>query len=207
MQAISSAMTSLRNLLLAAIKQLLRGRSILSAVFTFWIRPGGAGDAKSATVGIRQVFPPRTLQDFIKEAESLLIEPLDKDGLRNLSSGLKSQFRIGLRSNPSCMLPSFNHALPSGLEKGEYLALDVGGSNLRVAMVQLRGRDVAESDRRRITCMRSFKIGPHTKQLEGRAFFDWMAERILETISNDIGREHSSENPLPMSMAWSFPVE
>jgi len=29
----------------------------------------------------------------------------------------------------------------------------------------------------------------------------------LETISSDINREHSPENPIPMSMAWSFPVE
>jgi hexokinase len=207
MQTVQSVMTSLRTLFYAAIKQLLRGRSILSSVLSFWIRPQRLGGPKSSVVDISQASPRRTLQDFIKEAESVLLEPLDHNGLKELVSGLKSQFRIGLRSNPYCMLPSFNHALPSGAERGEYLALDVGGSNLRVAMVGLCGTDEEEAERRKILCMRSFKIGPHVKQLEGRAFFDWMAEKILETISSDINREHSPENPIPMSMAWSFPVE
>jgi hexokinase len=43
------------------------------------------------------------------------------------------------------------------------------------------------------------------KQLKGVAFFDWMAERIEETIS---GHAHGLENDvLSMGLAWSFPIE
>jgi hexokinase len=210
MQTITSVMVPLRALFLAALKHLLRGRSILSAVFTYWIRPQRAEVAKPSKSGTLPASPPRTVQAFLKEAESVLLEPLTGDGLKTLSTRLKGQFRESLWSNPACMLPSFNHALPTGLERGEYLALDVGGSNLRVALVELLGKDVQELDRRRIACMRCFKIGPQVKQLEGRAFFDWMAEKILETISSDITREHGpgiGVDVLPLSMAWSFPVE
>jgi hexokinase len=55
--------------------------------------------------------------------------------------------------------------------------------------------------------MRNFKIDKPIKDLEGVAFFDWMAARIAETVSTDMKQEHSPDQPLPMALAWSFPIE
>lgn len=41
------------------------------------------------------------------------------------------------------MLPSFVRAVPNGKEKGDFLALDLGGTNFRVLLIKLRG-NVAE---------------------------------------------------------------
>lgn len=201
-QPLIPAMPSLRELFIAAIKSLQRGKSLIQALLFFWSSPKDVKASKAETVQV----PVNTIQQFLQEAEKLLLSFMEGDGLRRFSGQLKSQFKIGLQTNPACMLPSYNHQMPNGLERGQYLALDVGGSTLRVALVELRGRE-ARGQESAIVCMRSFKIDADIKGLEGVAFFDWMALRVLETISNDIAHDHSPEKPIPMGLAWSFPIQ
>ncbi|KAK1755682.1 hexokinase-1 [Echria macrotheca] len=201
MRPLISAMTSLRHVLLAALKSLLRGKSFLQAMLAFWISPA----AVTSQDGKLTPGPTRTVADFLNEAEDLLLGPVD-DGLSDFAAKLKQQFRIGLRSNPACMLPSYNHQLPSGHERGQYLALDVGGSTFRVALVELRGKGV-KGPASTIVQMDSFRIDSRAKSLRGLEFFDWMAERILQTISKESKRGSSPDDPLLVGMAWSFPIE
>lgn len=147
--------------------------------------------------------PLRSLEDFLREAEERLLGPIGGDGLGRFASGLKSQFRDRLQVCGGNMLPSFNHLLPTGQEKGQYLALDVGGSTLRVALVELRGRE-ASGRESEIVQIESFKITEDIKELEGMAFFDWLAARIHEVVSKE---PRPAQGSLPMGLAWSFPVE
>lgn len=43
------------------------------------------------------------------------------------------------------MLPSFVRAVPNGTERGDFLALDLGGTNFRVLRIKLSGTE-AEMD-------------------------------------------------------------
>lgn len=201
MQSFASAMTNLRKALLAALRSFFKGRSFLQALFAFWISPA---TLRGSSVDFKTALPAGTIDDFLKEAEQRFLGPIQGDRLRWFSDGLKLQFRDRLQSHAECMLPSFNHLLPSGDEKGRYLALDVGGSTLRVALVALRGRE-ATGREGEIICLNSFKITPDIKKLEGMAFFDWMAQRIEEVIRDDVPQD--SPEPVPMGLAWSFPVE
>lgn len=189
-------MTTLRQVLVAALKSLLRGKSLLQAIFAFWVSPTVLKASPSL----------RSPNDFLKEAEELFLQPIQSDALRQFSMRLKAQFQQGLLTNPACMLPSYNHQLPNRSEHGQYLALDVGGSTLRVALVELRGKD-APGNESRIVRMDSFKIDPSIKALQGTAFFDWMAQRIVDTISSDLGPQNSPSHPMLMGLAWSFPIE
>lgn len=225
MQPLISAMTKVRNALVAAIlKSLLRGKSIILAFLAYWSSPStslqehksnrrasitsSSGDeptSESEELTVRRT----TVREFLAEAEELLLGPVGRDGLRELSAGLKVQFIDRLLNSPECMLPSYNHLLPTGRESGQYLALDVGGSTLRVALVELRAVEegVRERPETEIVRMMTFKIDHEIKNLEGMAFFDWMAERILGTISQGLKQDHSPTRPLAMSLAWSFPIE
>ncbi|KAJ3579106.1 hypothetical protein NPX13_g1455 [Xylaria arbuscula] len=194
-------MTTLRKSLLAALKSFLRGKSFLQVLFAFWISPR---KLKEQDVNGKPFKVSRTIAEFLKEAEKLLLGPIEGDRLRAFSSDLKAQFRHRLQTHPECMLPSFNHLLPTGKEVGQYLALDVGGSTLRVALVALRGRETRGRECE-IVRMISFKITPEIKRLEGMAFFDWMALRIHEVIHKD--GVAKTQDPIPMGLAWSFPVE
>lgn len=200
--------TTLRQVFAAALKSLLRGKSLIQAFLAFWISPTdlkGQKVKRGNGTSNGNAPPSRTIEDFLKEVEELIIGTTEGHRLKQFALLLKAQFRQGLLLNPDCMLPSYNHQLPNGYERGEYLALDVGGSTLRVALVELRSR-AARGRESGIIRMQSFKIDPTIKDLKGGAFFDWMAARILETVDGT-GQNRSPDNPLLMGLAWSFPIE
>lgn len=204
-------MTTLRQVFVAAIESLLRGKTFIQALLAFWISPvvlknSGSASIPPSTPNSNSPKAQRSPNDFLKEAEELFLRPIQGDGLKDFSRKLKAQFKDGLARNPACMLPSYNHQLPSRSEHGQYLALDVGGSTLRVALVELRGRE-AQGSQSTILRLESFKIDRDIKNLEGMAFFDWMAQRIVSTVSKALGSENTPKNPLLMGLAWSFPIE
>jgi len=153
--------------------------------------------------------PPQiTLDDFLEEVQCQFEQQLKIESLLTLSKQLQAELKQHLISSPQCMLPSYNYTLPTGEEKGTYLALEVGGSNLRMALVELGGRSLgAESLHIRRTM--SFPIDNTVRQLTNYAFFDWMAERIGDMLRLESGRQYLMEEsePLRMGVAWSFPVE
>ncbi|KAI2791455.1 Hexokinase-1 [Penicillium oxalicum] len=145
----------------------------------------------------------RTLDDFAEEVETLFTSPLSTPIMLEMSEKIRAQFRVCLQKSPVCMLPSYNHALPTGSETGTFLALDVGGSTFRVALIELHGRD-AEM---RIVKVASCYIDNTVKLLEGTKFFDWMAGHI-EKMLNDVGTDYGrGETSLPMGLSWSFPID
>src|SRR5438045_6889876 len=101
------------------------------------------------------------LDDFLRDIEEQFNSHLTTQSLLNISKSLQAQFKEQLQKCSGCMLPSFNHTLPTGNESGRYLSLDVGGSTLRVALVELFGRKSVKSNGdmpMRIIRMRSWKI-------------------------------------------------
>ncbi|PFH55707.1 hypothetical protein XA68_17744 [Ophiocordyceps unilateralis] len=203
MPPLAFAMTTLRTAFIAVvIKSLLRGKSLIQAILAYWVSPLAFG---RPVLGRKP--SPRSLHEFLKEAEAALLGPVSGHGLLELAAGLREQFLDRLQTDPQSMLPSYSHQLPTGAEAGQYVALDVGGSTLRVALVELRGRDGRQGSRSDIVSMRNFRIGKAVKDLEGMAFFDWMAGRICDTLSDGLSREHGPDKPLPLALAWSFPLE
>lgn len=193
-----------KKLLSAIIKSLLRGKSLVQSLLAYWSSSLGHETTSKPRVGNTQ---RRSIQEFLKEAEALFLDPVAQDALQQLSSNLRKQLLERLESDMECMLPSYSHQLPRGTEVGRFVALDVGGSTLRVALVELCGRMSNIGEESRIVSMRNFHISPDIKALEGMAFFDWMAARIMETLSSELEQHGESDGPLPMSMAWSFPIE
>ncbi|KAI6305705.1 hypothetical protein MCOR34_008412 [Pyricularia oryzae] len=213
MQPLISAMTSLRDIIIAAFKSLTRGKSFIRALLAFWISPNVIKECQESNDGSSS---PRLLEDFLLEVEHLLSQPIEPAALLGFSGNLKKQFRQRLWSNRACMLPSYNYQLPNGSEQGRYLSVDVGGSTLRVALVELKGLEEGGYDGcSRIVRIDNFRIDVGVKALVGRAFFDWMAARILETLkSASEGGQNNKEEfngspqaPIPMGLAWSFPIE
>lgn len=104
------------------------------------------------------------------------------------------------------MLPSYSYRLPNGQEKGQFLALDMGGTTLRIALVELSGR---EADSKVAPCRvlhaNVLKADDTVKDLVGMAFFEWMADMISETVSSHLNNE--AGKPLPIAVTWSFPIE
>ncbi|KKA27039.1 hypothetical protein TD95_003954 [Thielaviopsis punctulata] len=182
-------------------------------------RPDGASSSSTA-VGESQleyVKSLRNLDDFLCEAEALFLNHTNEKELLALAEGFKEQFMSALEMGKISMLPSYSYRLPSGSESGRYLAADMGGSNLRVALIELSGRsnrnpadDTESTKDAKIVVMKNFRVDDNVRGLVGMSFFEWMAGRISETlesspqISMDSG---STSSPLPLSLAWSFPID
>lgn len=143
--------------------------------------------------------PDAPLDAFVQRAEQAFARSLQHAQLLAYSAALQEQYKEKLRKGDICMLPSFTHTLPSGDEIGSFLAMDVGGSNFRVALVELAGRDA----RPRIVRRAEHAITCAERALVGRAFFDWMAGRIEETLHS-----YGQDVPCGLSagLAWSFPL-
>ena len=147
------------------------------------------------------------MEGLLEEVQSAFGTRLELEDLLHLSHKLQAEFKEHLITSPQCMLPSHNYLLPTGKEHGTYLALEVGGSTLRVALVDLQGRGGADSlDIRRIE---NYPISMNVRMLRGLDFFDWIAARIQDMLAVDKSAENHKRNPEPLHMgiAWSFPVE
>lgn len=204
MQPLVSAMSTFRKAFInVVVKSLLRGKSLIQAILAYWVSPVAPATANGKISASQR----KSLPEFLKEVEAAILGPLAGNGLATLSNDLRVQFIEGLRENHQCMLPSYSHQLPGGDETGQFLSLDVGGSTLRVALVQLRGRGVEESQQTEILSMRNFKINRDVKDLEGMEFFHWMATKIGETLSAVTSTQTASDKTLPAALAWSFPIE
>lgn len=150
----------------------------------------------------------RSLDDLLVEVGDLFECQLRIDSLLSMSKKLQDQLRERLESSPQSMLPSHNYTLPTGQERGVYLAVEIGGSTLRVALVDL-GSKGAHEERVRVRRMECSPIDKTVRELEDLKFFDWMAERIREMLAVDRkSHDHMQlDEPLRMGIAWSFPLE
>jgi len=149
------------------------------------------------------------MDDFTREVSRLFTTPLSHATLIEMSKRLQLEFKPKLRVGTANMLPSFTHSMPTGFERGTFLSLDVGGSTLRVAIVELTGRYTNSKNKSpmEITALQSWKINDEVKKMKGREFFDWMAERIEDTLSGQSEGKKTSGHPLSMGLSWSFPIE
>ena len=148
---------------------------------------------------------PDLLDTLLEEVQRDLKQQLRIEDLLALSNKLQAELQQHMISSPQCMLPSYIYELPTGQEQGTYLALEVGGSNLRIALVELNGRSLGM----RIQRTMCFPIITDIRQLKEYRFFDWMAERIGDLLGMEaepLGHTNGNE-PLPMGVAWSFPIE
>ena len=206
MQPFIAAMLKVRQAFYAAIvRSLLRTKSLLQTILNIWISPS---IIKGENVESENSLPggKRRGVEFIDDVEKKFRNGSKTERLVALSDGLREQFQESLLESPLNMLPSYNHRLPTGDECGTYLALDVGGSTFRVALIELAGRK-NEGKESKILKIKSFKIDSPVKQLKGELFFDWMATRIEETLSGQTEGHEMSKAPLSMGLAWSFPIE
>ncbi|UPL02878.1 hypothetical protein LCI18_013812 [Fusarium solani-melongenae] len=106
------------------------------------------------------------------------------------------------------MLPSFIDQTPTGKEQGDVLAIDIGGSTMRAAIVTLEPSAVTLGNQLRIRKQESWPITVTVKSFRGVEFFDWIANNIQNFLGGlteaGLGVELDT---LPAGLVWSFPLE
>jgi hexokinase len=157
---------------------------------------------------------------------------LDLDTLHELAYHFSKTYQhLALHSDEQ-FLPTPVTKLPTGQETGRYLAIDVGGTNLRVGFIELLGEDDAnhaensESDtgnersrdalkkarrpRIRRTLEKAWPIGEHLKMDQAEDLFAWIGDCIAEVVSDSLKNESSKLVDIPdeldLGITFSFPM-
>ncbi|KAK7514498.1 hexokinase-domain-containing protein [Phyllosticta citriasiana] len=104
------------------------------------------------------------------------------------------QFGDGLAKDGDTMIPSYVTALPVGSEKGICLAVDIGGTNLRVCSVELHGD-------RTFTIKQNKTTIPHNIRVESTAqdLFGFLAEQVEIFLRDNYGSSVQNARSLPKS--------
>ncbi|XP_035288556.1 hexokinase-2-like isoform X1 [Anguilla anguilla] len=129
---------------------------------------------------------------------------LSEQTLRDVSARLHKDLIRGLGKHshhnaPVKMLPTFVRATPDGTEKGDYLALDLGGTNFRVLHVRVVEDEqrVLKMDSKICAIPQEIMLGP------GEKLFDHIAACLSEFLES-LGLK---DQTLPLGFTFSFPCE
>ena len=138
------------------------------------------------------------LDRFLSHLESVFFISLHD--AQQIISNFHQEMRYGLAGEKSSlkMIPSFV-SRPKGTEKGRFLALDLGGTNIRVLAVELDGNGNAA-----LTAVSIFAIPSEMMSGAGVILFDFITDCILSFFKeNDIGTRQMYD----LAFTFSFPVE
>ncbi|KAH9967730.1 hypothetical protein BGW80DRAFT_1339745 [Lactifluus volemus] len=135
---------------------------------------------------------------------------LDEDALISITSHFHKLFNIGLSEygHPMAMIPTFVTGVPDGTETGTFLALDLGGTNLRVCQVELHGNKTFTLKQQKYRVTEALKTG------EASVLFDYLADSVdaflTASAEEDSDRSNAIDvdsNAIPLGLTFSFPVE
>ncbi|EKM59569.1 uncharacterized protein PHACADRAFT_250162 [Phanerochaete carnosa HHB-10118-sp] len=146
---------------------------------------------------------------------------LDDGALHTITQQFLDDFRLGLGeyNHSMAMIPTFVTGVPNGTETGTFLALDLGGTNLRVCEVKLLGNHEFTLRQQKYRVSEALKTG------EASALFDYLADSVDAFLTTPtVSPTTASSNPfagssaideidpevdpaLPLGLTFSFPVE
>jgi len=132
---------------------------------------------------------------------------LGDEQLLSITQQFLDDFALGLGDygNAMAMIPTFVTGVPDGTETGTFLALDLGGTNLRVCEVQLHGDQTFNLRQQK------YKVSTALKTGEASALFDYLADSV-DAFLTESGYEFpdADDTPVaavPLGFTFSFPVE
>lgn len=158
------------------------------------------------------------------------LQPLVVDDARlyQLACRFSDVYAELAKTSDQQFLPTPVTRLPTGQETGKYFAIDVGGSNLRVAFIELLGEAADQGDigsdeersretirkaqrhRFRRTLEKAWPIGEHLKTDKAQDLFLWigdcMAEVVAESLTVDFSNGAKVPDELEMGITFSFPM-
>lgn len=136
---------------------------------------------------------------------------ISKTHILNIASGFQDHMERGLSGSISSlkMFPSYLQA-PSGKETGTFLALDLGGSNARAAIVKLQGERKFLQLHRIAQPLSEPESGRDLRSSSATAkdLFDFLAgiiHNVLSTSPLGSALNSGTSEPFPLGFAFSFP--
>ncbi|KAI3377821.1 hypothetical protein L3Q82_008960 [Scortum barcoo] len=129
-------------------------------------------------------FSDETLRDIMQQFRRELVKGLGRD--TNPTAALK-------------MLPTFVRSIPDGSEKGDFIALDLGGSNFRILRVKV-------SHEKKQTVQMESQIYDTPEDIihgSGTRLFD----HVAECLGDFMEKQKIKDKKLPVGFTFSFPCQ
>ncbi|XP_044011058.1 hexokinase-2-like isoform X2 [Aphidius gifuensis] len=154
----------------------------------------------------------RTLHDAIQVAPLEIPDDVKRQKIENLLEQMRlsaatvrkiqdvflSEMIKGIHQQDSSlqMENTYIPELPDGTEEGLFLALDLGGTNFRVLLLELVNGVVVRED------VKKYHIDAHLRTGSGIPLFEYLAE----CVSNFVISEGLQDVELPLGFTFSFPM-
>ncbi|XP_075020434.1 hexokinase-3 isoform X2 [Calonectris borealis] len=155
----------------------------------------GQGAAMVTAVALRLAAQRREVDQLLAPLR------LSRADLERVQALMRQEMELGLSQETNAnssvrMLPTYVRGTPDGTERGEFLALDLGGTNFRVLVVR-----VAQDGIRMASEV--YVIPTTVTQGTGNALFDHIVECIMDfQLKQDL-----MEQVLPLGFTFSFPCQ
>lgn len=152
--------------------------------------------------GARAAPPRPSADDLVTVKEDCEQLVLTNEQLGALMEGLDQAIRNGLarETNAAAVVKcyvTYVQDLPNRTERGEFLALDLGGTNFRVLLIVLGDGGHFHMD------SEIFKVPAHIQTGTGERLFDHIAACLAEFVA---GRGLDNTRALPLGFTFSFPL-
>lgn len=159
----------------------------------------------AALVGLRDtvysLISPQRPEDAVSKILDKLT--LSKDDLIKEMDLLTADMRNGLsadeetrKSSSVPMLITYVRSTPTGNETGDFLALDLGGTNFRVLLIHIESDQITMDSR----------VMPMSKELmtsDAVTLFDYIADCVISFVKE----KKIQDKTLPLGFTFSFPVK
>ncbi|RYP75159.1 hypothetical protein DL770_007467 [Monosporascus sp. CRB-9-2] len=143
---------------------------------------------------------PEKLRGALKSIEEQFT--VDTAKLKQISQRFEEELREGLEKDGRNIAMNITWVIgfPSGHEEGQYLTVDLGGTNLRTCMVTLHGRNgETEVDQEFTRLPDGIKTGT------AEELWDLVADAIGDFITKRNIRA-SADKPIPLGFTFSYPA-
>ncbi|GFF42572.1 glucokinase [Aspergillus udagawae] len=139
--------------------------------------------------------------NLLGQAEQIALDfDLSSEHVRRVTRHFVRQLRDGLANHRVWQLPTYVRSVPTGKEKGRVLAVDLGGSNCRICLVDLHGDST-------FTVTQSKHSVPPDVMINSsyRPLFKFIAQRIEKFLDSHL--EPASQSPYRLGFTFSFTCE
>uniref|UniRef100_A0A4X1UHS2 Hexokinase-4 n=1 Tax=Sus scrofa TaxID=9823 RepID=A0A4X1UHS2_PIG len=148
----------------------------------------------------------RQESEFLRRAEQILAEfQLQEEDLKKVMRRMQKEMDRGLRLETHeeasvKMLPTYVRSTPEGSEVGDFLSLDLGGTNFRVMLVKVGEGEEGQWSVK--TKHQMYSIPEDAMTGTAEMLFDY----ISECISDFLDKHQMKHKKLPLGFTFSFPV-
>ncbi|KAG5210446.1 hypothetical protein JEQ12_015640 [Ovis aries] len=145
-------------------------------------------------------------QTALNLAEQILAEfQLQEEDLKKVMRRMQKEMDRGLRLETHeeasvKMLPTYVRSTPEGSEVGDFLSLDLGGTNFRVMLVKVGEGEAGQWSVK--TKHQMYSIPEDAMTGTAEMLFDY----ISECISDFLDKHQMKHKKLPLGFTFSFPV-